>query len=364
MSTTNDDEQNTDFIYESSRRNQWGSPPPAPPPPLDYPPLPQPLSAAPFYLPNVIAAIVASVGIVVGSIGLWASVQLPTGTATFGGMDFRGNWGLVTLILGVVSAIALFALVNWGRTTVSLRWAVPLAWAVLVGGVGSLAIALVNIAFVTSVSSFSEVYFGINHLAQVGWGLWLVAICSGLLCVTAAIVAVQVGNASQDHRLPSQAAWAGAWRWAAIIASAVILVCAIVNAYRPLMIGNGSSDQATATQTVTVAPSPSTSTVVIAAPRIQPPTASAPDATVPPDATHCSSNPVNVPLDNSAAGSDVTSCPFAEEVRDQYLRQGSRAATVTVNVFSPVTSQSYVITCTGNHVVICTGGNNAVVYLY
>lgn len=195
-------------------------------PPVDYPPPPAPLSAAPFYLPNVIAAIVASVGIVVGSIGLWASVQAPTGTLTVAGMDFRGNWGLVALIIGAVAAVALFAQVNWGRTTINLRWAVPIAWAVLVAGVACLAIALVNIAFVSSVTSFSKVVFGVDHLAEVGWGLWLVAICGALLCVTSAIVAVQVGNASQDHRLPSQAAWAGAWRWAAIIASALIFVIA------------------------------------------------------------------------------------------------------------------------------------------
>ena len=33
--------------------------------------VPAPVDAAPFYLPNLIAAIVASVGVVVGSIGPW-----------------------------------------------------------------------------------------------------------------------------------------------------------------------------------------------------------------------------------------------------------------------------------------------------
>lgn len=353
MSTPRDDEQSTDFIYGGGQEH-WG-----PAPPLAYPPPPQPLSSAPFYLPNMIAAIVASVGIVVGSIGLWASA----GTLTVSGMDFRSNWGVVALVIGAASAVALFAQVNWGRTTKSLRWAVPLAWAVLVAGVACLAIALVNIAFVSSVTSFSKIVFGVDDLAQVGWGLWLVAICAALLCVTAAIVAVQVGNASQDHRLPSQAAWAGGWRWAAMIASALIFVVAIINAYRPLMFNGGTSDQATATRTVTAQPSAST---VINAPIFAPgtPVAAVPDATVPPDATHCSSNPVNVPLNNSAAGSDVTSCPFAEEVRNEYLRRGVKGSTTTLNVFSPVTSQSYPITCTGNHVVLCRGGNNAVVYLY
>lgn len=73
--------------------------PPGTNPPVDYPPSPEPLTAAPFYLPNVIAAIVASVGIVVGSIGTWASL----GPVNVGGMDFPGSWGVVTLVLGAAS---------------------------------------------------------------------------------------------------------------------------------------------------------------------------------------------------------------------------------------------------------------------
>ena len=312
-----------------------------------------------FYLPNVIAAIVASVGIVVGSIGTWASV----GAVTVNGMDFRGSWGVVTLVLGAVSAVALFVQVNWGRTSFSLRWAVPVAWAVLVAGIGCLAIALVNISTVTS---FSKEMFGVPHVAQVGWGLWLAAICSGLLCVTGAIVAVLVGSASQDHSHPSQAAWAGAWRWAAIIASAVIFVIALMNAYRPFMIDDKGSQQATATatetQTVTERP-PSPPTAVYPSQNQPSPPAAAPP-TLPPDATHCTFNPVNTPLSNSAAGTEITSCPFAEAVRAQYLRQGLRNTPVTLNVMSPVTDQIYVMTCIGSQVVTCTGGNSAVVYLY
>jgi hypothetical protein len=193
--------------------------------------------------------------------------------------------------------------------------------------------------------------------------LWLVAICSGLLSVTGAIVAVLVGNASQDYSHPSQSAWEGAWRWAAIIASAVILVIAIITAYRPLMIDDKGSEQATATETQTVTerpPSPSTGYQ----PRNEPPPPPAAAETLPPNATRCTSNPVNTPLGNSAAGTEVTSCPFAEAVRAQYLRQGLRAAPVTLNVISPVTDEIYVMTCIGSQVVTCTGGSNAVVYLY
>jgi hypothetical protein len=69
-------------------------------------------------------------------------------------------------------------------------------------------------------------------------------------------------------------------------------------------------------------------------------------------------------FNNSAAGSDVTSCQFAESVRGQYVQQPARGTTVTLNVFSPVTNQAYLMTCTGNHIITCTGGNSAVVYIY
>jgi hypothetical protein len=348
--------ENTHFCGECGAPT--GVPPWQSAPPEEYPSSPPPLGGAPYYLPNLIAAIVASVGIIIGSIGTWLSIL---GLAALGGMDVPDSWGLVTLILGGVCGVALFTQLNWGRTSFSLRWAVPIAWAVLVAGVGCLAVALVHIA---TVNSFSEVVFGTTHVAQVGWGLWLVAVSSAILCVTVAVVAVQIGNASQDLTRPgpSQAAWSSAWRWAAIAGSAVVLLYAIVNAYRPLMLGTGNDENQQPTQTETVTARPPTSTVVLAPSVLTSPPAPA-DEPVPADAERCSSNPVNVPLNNSAAGT-VTSCPFAENVRDQYVRQPLRATTATLNVFSPVTDQSYFMTCIGNHVVSCRGGISAVVYIY
>ena len=130
------------------------------------------------------------------------------------------------------------------------------------------------------------------------------------------------------------------------------------------MIDNDGSQQVTATATQTVTERPSTSTVTYPQPRVEPPAPVPATETLPPNATHCSSNPVNVPLSNSAAGTEITSCPFAEAVRAQYLRQDPRGAPITLNVTSPVTNQSYVMTCTGSQVVTCTGANDAVVYLY
>ena len=53
-----------------------------------------------------------------------------------------------------------------------------------------------------------------------------------------------------------------------------------------------------------------------------------------------------------------TSCPFAQNVRDAYNE--APGAHATVRVFSPVTDQTYTMTCApaGNGVT-CSGGNNA-----
>jgi len=54
----------------------------------------------------------------------------------------------------------------------------------------------------------------------------------------------------------------------------------------------------------------------------------------------------------------ATSCPFARAVRDAF--EGSGGAS-QVEVFSPVTQQSYTMTCSGGVPTICRGGNGAVV---
>ncbi len=71
-------------------------------------------------------------------------------------------------------------------------------------------------------------------------------------------------------------------------------------------------------------------------------------------------------LAHSAVGSADTSCPFAEQVRLAYGAGGP--ATVTprqVDAVSPVTGQQYTMTCAANgSMVVCNGGNGAVVYVY
>lgn len=56
----------------------------------------------------------------------------------------------------------------------------------------------------------------------------------------------------------------------------------------------------------------------------------------------------------------VTSCPFARNVRDTYERSGGAS---TIDVYSPVTSQTYRMSCSSGVPVVCSGGNGAAVYI-
>lgn len=67
---------------------------------------------------------------------------------------------------------------------------------------------------------------------------------------------------------------------------------------------------------------------------------------------------------STAVGSSVTSCEFAESVWSAYLGAGANGGSATVVAYSPVTGTSYTMSCAGGPVVTCTGGNNAVVYIY
>ncbi|MGQ4614579.1 protein kinase domain-containing protein [Nocardia sp. R7R-8] len=72
----------------------------------------------------------------------------------------------------------------------------------------------------------------------------------------------------------------------------------------------------------------------------------------------------------SATGTAVTSCAFAEEVRRAYAALGqtqntTRAAPRAVVATSPVTGRTYTMNCLPEGpLVTCSGGENAVVYVY
>lgn len=90
----------------------------------------------------------------------------------------------------------------------------------------------------------------------------------------------------------------------------------------------------------------------------------APAESVPSYSTACRSSFFNAEFGTSAVGSTVTSCEFAEVVRSAYVNQSRRGGNVVVSAYSPVTNLTYRMTCHGNRVVACEGGNDAVVYLY
>lgn len=56
-----------------------------------------------------------------------------------------------------------------------------------------------------------------------------------------------------------------------------------------------------------------------------------------------------------------TSCPFARNVRDQYNAQGGGSAVVVA--FSPATGRDFEMSCISGVPVVCTGGDNAAVYI-
>ncbi|MBS9535896.1 hypothetical protein KIH27_20130 [Mycobacterium sp. M1] len=65
----------------------------------------------------------------------------------------------------------------------------------------------------------------------------------------------------------------------------------------------------------------------------------------------------------AARGTDTTSCPFVENVRDALNIAGGQVPTV-VDAYSPVTGKHYQMSCAMEQVITCRGGVNAVVYVY
>lgn len=63
---------------------------------------------------------------------------------------------------------------------------------------------------------------------------------------------------------------------------------------------------------------------------------------------------------NGLSVNSVTSCPFAESVRDAWESSGGSSV---IEAYSPVTGELYTMTCSGGAPVVCSGGNNARVYI-
>lgn len=76
---------------------------------------------------------------------------------------------------------------------------------------------------------------------------------------------------------------------------------------------------------------------------------------------------IKVPFNAGARGTPLTSCPFVEQVRrTAFADQLSPSSSQTqLRVVSPTTRKWYEMQCTSaGSYVTCTGGEDAVVYLY
>lgn len=69
---------------------------------------------------------------------------------------------------------------------------------------------------------------------------------------------------------------------------------------------------------------------------------------------------------NWAPDTSVTSESFASNVYDEFVKEyrATGSSNVTLSVWSPVTGQTYRMTCRGDAEVHCTGGNNARVKIW
>ncbi|WP_227980704.1 serine/threonine-protein kinase [Nocardia spumae] len=141
--------------------------------------------------------------------------------------------------------------------------------------------------------------------------------------------------------------------------------------------GSSSSDDAPATASgpATSAAAPQRAATGVAPTTAAPTTTTGATPALPVGASPCSqSATAGESFGKAATGSEVTSCGFAEAVRQAYAKAArshgaTSAATADANTsiiaVSPVTGRSYPMTCTSSgKVVTCTGGDNAVVYVY
>ncbi|WP_407671076.1 serine/threonine-protein kinase [Nocardia stercoris] len=146
---------------------------------------------------------------------------------------------------------------------------------------------------------------------------------------------------------------------------AVVCLAAVVG-WQTFSNKNTATD-ATATATTAVAPA-TTGSAAASTTRPTTTTSAGKPPELPKTAVDC---PATYPAVNgfsrSATGSKATTCQFAEEVRKVYAQSASAGTgtPATVVAVSPVTNQSYSMSCTtAGRLVTCTGGENAVVYVY
>ena len=98
-------------------------------------------------------------------------------------------------------------------------------------------------------------------------------------------------------------------------------------------------------------------------------TTTAATSTPPEGSTACSSSSSghDTAYTRSASGNSQTTCGFAEAVRKAYAKaaDSSSESPTSVVAVSPTTGRSYTMTCKATgRLITCTGGDNAIVYVY
>lgn len=66
----------------------------------------------------------------------------------------------------------------------------------------------------------------------------------------------------------------------------------------------------------------------------------------------------------AVAANSTTSCPFANNVREAYIKSDLNGADGTVQAWSPATKLNYNLTCFGSQPAVCVGGRNARIQIY
>ncbi|MFI5499142.1 protein kinase [Nocardia asteroides] len=145
-----------------------------------------------------------------------------------------------------------------------------------------------------------------------------------------------------------------------------VVVLAIGGAIGWRLMSSADSEQ-TAAATSAVVPTGTGGAAATTTPRATTaaPTTSAGPVSLPAGAQPCESAGATGAFAKSAVGSTVTSCGFAEAVRAAYASGGTSTAPRPVVATSPVTGRTYTMNCAPDgKLVTCTGGENAVVYVY
>ncbi|MGW5314970.1 protein kinase domain-containing protein [Nocardia thailandica] len=155
-----------------------------------------------------------------------------------------------------------------------------------------------------------------------------------------------------------------------LIGVAAVVVLLLGGGIAWLLLGGSGGEQAASSPDTTAATTPAAATAPPTASRgtSAPATTSAGAPALPAGAQPCDPAGSGGTFGRTATGSSVTSCGFAEAVRSAYAAGGtdqSRGGPRSVVATSPVTGRTYTMTCTPDgKVVTCTGGDNAVVYVY